>query len=104
VGFSLYLTALSVFDIGATCVWCLTSAAIWIAIMTALVVRRPAVFPRRAALRPARLTTYGVLAAAGTVVAGAFVFAAPFSVPQGYPLALARHLAETKAVMYGAFW
>ena len=42
--------------------------------------------------------------AAAAVVFGAFVFAAPSSAPAGYQLALARHLKETKAVMYGAYW
>jgi hypothetical protein len=49
------------------------------------------------------MATYGVLAAVGAIVGGAFVFAAPFSSP-GYQLALAQHLAASKAVMYGAFW
>ncbi len=104
VGFSLYLTWLSIASLGATCVWCLTSAAIMIAILALLVVRRPAPGGRKSMVRPARLATYGVLAALGAVVAGAFVFAAPFSAPAGYQAALARHLAESKAVMYGAFW
>jgi hypothetical protein len=52
----------------------------------------------------ARLATNGGLAAVGAIVAAAFVFAAPFSAPPGYQSALARHLADTKAVMYGAFW
>jgi uncharacterized membrane protein len=103
VGFSAYLTWLSVFDLGATCVWCLTSAVILIAMLAVLVMRRPAARNRKPAMSSARLATYGGLAAVGTVVAAAFVFAAPFSAPPGYQSALARHLADTKAVMYGAF-
>jgi uncharacterized membrane protein len=102
VGFSAYLTWLSLFDLGAACIWCLTSAVILIAILTVLVMRRPA--GRKRAMNAARLATNGGLAAVGAIVAAAFVFAAPFSAPPGYQSALARHLADTKAVMYGAFW
>jgi uncharacterized membrane protein len=104
VGFSLYLTALSIFELGTTCIWCLTSAAILIAISVALLRRRPAAQGRKSPFRPPRLATYGIATAVATVVAGAFVFAAPFSAPAGYQSALARHLADGKAVMYGAFW
>ena len=104
VGFSAYLAWLSVFDLGATCVWCLTSAVILIAMLAVLVMRRPAARNRKAAMSFARLFTNGGLAAVGAVVVAAFVFAAPFSAPPGYQSALARHLADTKAVMYGAFW
>jgi uncharacterized membrane protein len=104
VGFSAYLTWLSVFDLGATCVWCLTSAVILIAILAVLVMRRPTGRNRKPAMSAARLATNGGLAAVGAVVVAAFVFAAPFSAPPGYQSALARHLADTKAVMYGSFW
>jgi uncharacterized membrane protein len=104
VGFSLYLTWLSVFTIGATCAWCLTSVGLLIAILAVLTMRRPQAAGRRPSLSQARMATYGGLAAVGAIVAGAFVFAAPFSAPAGYQMALARHLADSKAVMYGAFW
>jgi len=104
VGFSIYLTGLSIFDVGATCIWCLTSAVILALTLATLLSRRPPPQGRRSALGPSRLATYAILAAGGTALAGAFVFAAPFSAPPGYQSALARHLTETKAVMYGAFW
>ena len=104
VGFSLYLTWLSVFTIGATCAWCLTSVGLFIVILAVLVMRRPVAAGQRRSLSQARMATYGVLAAIGAVVGGAFVFAAPFSAAPGYQMALARHLTESKAVMYGAFW
>jgi uncharacterized membrane protein len=104
VGFSAYLTWLSVFDLGATCIWCLTSGVILIAMLAVLVMRRPVARNRKPAMSSARLATNGGLAAVGAIVAAAFVFAAPFSAPPGYQSALARHLADTKAVMYGAFW
>jgi len=104
VGFSAYLTALSVFDLGAACVWCLASAIIFMGLLVALLRRRPPAVGRKSPFLPARLATYGGLTAVGTVIAGAFVFAAPSSAPAAYQSALARHLTETKAVMYGAFW
>ncbi|HEV8439275.1 MAG TPA: vitamin K epoxide reductase family protein [Methylomirabilota bacterium] len=102
VGFSVYLTALSVFVLGATCGYCLGSAAIAVALLVALLRRRPPA-SGTPLLRPVRLATYGGLAAAGAIVLGAFVFAAPGSAP-GYALGLARHLKATGAMMYGAYW
>lgn len=104
VGFSAYLTWLSIFTLGTTCVWCLTSTAIMIATLAMIALRRPQAGSRRTAPGPGRLATYGVMSAVGAIVAGAFVFAAPISAPPGFQAGLARHLAETKAVMYGAFW
>jgi uncharacterized membrane protein len=103
VGVSAYLTALSFLVLGAGCVYCLASAAIAIALLLVLLWQRPLALDRKP-LRPVRLAIYGVFAAAGAVVFGAFVFAAPSSAPPGYQLALARHLKETGAVMYGAYW
>lgn len=104
VGFSAYLTALSILVIGATCAYCLASAAIAVAILVFLLRHRPPVTGRKSPLRPARLAVGGVAAAALAVLAGAFVFAMPAAAPPGYQAALARHLTKTGAVMYGAFW
>src|SRR5262245_21043474 len=104
VGFSIYLTALAVFELGATCVWCVSSGVILILLSAALWRVRPIPPDRKTPLSFPRLGTYGGLAALGAAVAGAFVFAAPISAPAGYAAALARHLADTRAVMYGAFW
>ena len=104
VAFSAYLTALSVFVIGATCVYCLASAAIMAAILGLLVWRRPVAPARGPALRPARLLVGGVAAGAITVLAGAFLYAMPSAEAPSYQAALARHLRESGAVMYGAHW
>lgn len=105
VGFSAYLTYLSVFEIGATCVYCLASAAIVVALLVALLRARPAVVPHRSPLRPARLAWLGTGSAVGAVLAGVLVFAAGTGGgPAGYEVALARHLTATRAVMYGAYW
>ena len=104
VGFSAYLTALSLFVLGGACIYCLGSAAIEVALVVTLLVRRPAARGRRSPLRAIPLAGYGTLAAAVSIVFGAFVFAAPSSAPAGYQSALARHLRQTGAVMYGAYW
>ena len=104
VAFSAYLTALSVFVIEATCVYCLASAGIMVAILVLLVWRRPAAPARGPALRPARLLAGGVAAAALTVLAGTFLYAMPSAEAPSYQAALARHLRESGAIMYGAYW
>jgi uncharacterized membrane protein len=104
VGFSLYLTVLSLFVLGGACIYCLTSGAILVALVVALMWRRPPASGRRSPLRPVRLATYGTAAAIGAIVFGAFVFAAPSAGPPEYQVALARHLKQTGAIMYGAWW
>jgi len=105
VAFSLYLTSISIFVIGATCPYCLASGGIAVALLAAMVWRRPAAQGRKAAAyKPGRLVGLGVTAAVLTVLVGAFIFAADFSVPAGYQSALARHLAKKQAIFYGAYW
>jgi uncharacterized membrane protein len=105
VSFSGYLTALQVFVIGAVCAYCLLSAGIAAALLGVLLVRRPSPTGRRSSVRPARVAALGVLTAVATVALGAAGFALGGSrETSGYREALARHLAETGAVMYGAYW
>lgn len=104
VGFSVYLTFLALFVIGATCVYCLTSVAIMVALLVLLLWRRPPAPGRRSPFQPIRLATYGTVAGVGAIVFGAFVYAAPSSAPADYQLALARHLRQVSGIMYGAYW
>jgi len=105
VAFSIYLTSISIFVIGATCPYCLASGGIAVALLVVMVWRRPAAQGRpAAAYKPGRLVGLGLTAAVLTVLVGAFIFAADFSVPAGYQDALARHLVKTQAIFYGAFW
>jgi uncharacterized membrane protein len=101
VGFSIYLTAVSVLVVRATCAYCLASTGLMVAILLVLLWRR-ASLPRRrrlAALVP------GALAAAVLVPLGAaFIYAMPSGGGAGFEAALARHLREQGAVMYGAYW
>ena len=103
VAFSAYLTALSVFQLRAACGWCVASAAIVVAILAALLWRRPSPGPRWPSLQPARLAMLAGAVALATVAAafGAFSAAGPGS---AYQEALARHLRDSGARFYGAYW
>jgi uncharacterized membrane protein/glutaredoxin len=102
VGISFYLTALSLLVIHATCAYCLASAVVTVVLLLA-------VWWRRAAL-PGRRPKVGTLIAGGLAAAvlvpfgAAFIFAFPTGGGAGFEAALARHLREKGAVMYGAYW
>jgi len=101
VGFSIYLTAVSLLVIRTTCAYCLASGAITVAILLVLL-RRRAGLPRR---RKLWAVVPGALAAAVLVPLGAaFIYAIPAGGGGGFEGALARHLREKGAVMYGAYW
>ena len=105
VGFSAYLTWLELFVIRALCGYCLVSAALSVALLALLLWKRPVIGGRHSSVRPARLATLGGASALAPIVLGAAIFAATTdSGNLGYQEALARHLAATGAVMYGAYW
>ena len=103
--FSLYLTYLSIFVIGATCAYCLASAGIALGLFGLLLLRRPPAAGRRSPVRLARVVALGSATAVATVILGAAVFATlePKEAAT-YQEALARHLKASGAVMYGAYW
>ena len=105
VAFSLYMTYISIFVVGATCPYCLASGATALVLLVVMLWRRPAPQGRQAAAyQPGKLAGLGITAAIFTVVFGAFIFAADFSTPAGYQSALAQHLTKTHSIFYGAFW
>jgi uncharacterized membrane protein len=105
VAFSIYLTYLSIFVIGATCTYCLASGAISLLLLVTMLVRRPAAQGRAAqAYRLKRLAGLGITAGVAAVLFGAFIFAADFSTPADYQMALAEHLKKNQAIFYGAYW
>lgn len=105
VAFSIYMTYISLTAVGATCPYCLASGAIAVALLVVMVWRRPRPQGKAAAAyKPGTLTGLGITAAVVTVLFGAFIFAADFSQPAGYQAALARHLAKSQVIFYGAFW
>jgi uncharacterized membrane protein len=105
VAFSAYLTYLSLWELGAVCPYCLADAGIALALLATLLVRRPAVTGRRSPVRPQRLVVIGATLAVATVVfaAGVFVTDAPTAATARQE-ALARHLAASGAIFYGAYW
>src|SRR5262245_5912016 len=105
VGFSAYLTWLEAFIIRALCSYCLVSAGLAVAMLALLLWNRSPITSRRSSVSPARLITLGGASALAAIVVGAAIFAADTgSGNAGYQEALARHLAATGAVMYGAYW
>jgi uncharacterized membrane protein len=104
VGFSAYLTWISASVIHAFCPYCLASGAVAVALLGVLVWRGRALGGRRSPARPARMATLGVVSALAAIVVGAGIYAAnPESAEPAYREALARHLKERGALMYGAF-
>jgi len=103
VAFSGYLTGVSLLVIGAACVWCLVSAALTVALLGAVLTTRPP-GGRRSWLRAPRLPIAGALTAVATLVLAAGLFVEPVGGSPAYRLALARHLADMDAKMYGAYW
>jgi len=102
VGVSAYLTALSLLVIHATCAYCLASGALMLLILVGLWWHRAEAPGRRRRL--ASLLPGAVAAAVLVPFGAAFIFAMPPSVGAGSPEMLARHLRESGAVMYGAYW
>jgi uncharacterized membrane protein len=104
VAFSAYLTAVSLFVLRAACVYCLISTAIE-ALILADVIRWWRWTPglRAIALLPrAAMIGGGAAALAAALALVAFALSPAGATP--YQVALARHLASTGAVMYGAYW
>jgi uncharacterized membrane protein len=103
VAFSGYLTVIALGVLRAACWWCLASATIMLALLIALVRRRPPPGPRWVSLQPARLALLG----GGVAVVTIGLSVAVFSVTgpgSAYQEALARHLSATGARFYGTFW
>jgi len=90
--FSIYLT-------------CLASGVISLLLLVTMLVRRPVAQGRAAqAYTLKRLAGLGITAGVAAVLVGAFIFAADFSTPAGYQVALAEHLKKNQAIFYGAYW
>lgn len=102
VGVSVYLTALSLLIIHATCAYCLASGVIMLAILALLWRRRSDRPGRRTKLSSA--IGYAVALAVLAPFGAAFIFAMPEGGSAAYEAALARHLRDQGAVMYGAYW
>ena len=105
LGYSLYLTGISVEVIGVTCAYCLISLALMGAIFLTLVFQRPRGLPAFAWVSWVAQT--GVLAVA-VVLALHLHYRGVFDAAAGpedpYLRAIAEHLEASGAVFYGAYW
>jgi uncharacterized membrane protein len=103
--FSAYLAYVQLVVLDAICAWCVLDALIAVALLGVLVWRRPLPSGRRSPTRPGRLGAVGAVTAVLTIVfaIGAYVGDGPASTGN-YREALARHLSQTGAVFYGAYW
>ena len=103
--FSVYLTTVSVTLLGATCPYCLTSLAIMTALFAVVTSQRPAEMPgftwRRLLLRAAPAAAV-VIALLHLNYVG--VLGRPPAVEDPFARALALHLSQRGAKMYGAYW
>lgn len=104
VSFSGYLTYLQLVEIRAFCGYCVLSAVIAVAIFAVLLIQRPAGSGRRFPARKPRVVAFGAITAVATVLIGAGYFAASSPATATAQEALARHLADSGAMMYGAYW
>jgi uncharacterized membrane protein len=103
--FSAYLTWIELFVLRAICPYCVVVALIAVALVVVLLVRRPAVVARRTWSQPLRLAGIAVATGVVTVVVSAAAFQADTGLMQSSGQeGLARHLASSGAIFYGAYW
>ena len=104
-GFSAYLTWVELFVLHAICPYCLVVAIISVALIVVLLLRQPATAARRPWAQPLRLAGFAVTTAIVTIVVTAAAFQADTGLMQSTGQeALARHLASSGAIFYGAYW
>jgi len=105
LGYSIYLTTISVFVIGAVCFYCLISLTLMTVTFGVIVLQRPG------GMQKFKLKNWVVET---VVVALVFVggmhlhYSGVFDPAAGpkdpYLVGLAKHLSEKDAILYGAFW
>jgi uncharacterized membrane protein len=100
VAFSGYLTTLALLTLRAACAWCLVSAALSVAILATVWWRRPSA----AGATVAAHLGWGAVTAGITVTVVAWLYAMAPEAWEPRQRALAAHLRQSGAVMYGAHW
>jgi uncharacterized membrane protein len=100
-----YLTAISLFVIQATCVYCLTSLGLMAALFIVVALQRPPGLPRFSWPAWAGQTALlAVVLVAGLHLYYGGLFSSAMGPEDPYLKGLAEHLASSGAVFYGAFW
>jgi uncharacterized membrane protein len=105
LGYSVYLTAVSLLVIDAACIYCLASLSIMAVIFGVIIFQRPAALPDFNYMAWAGKTivvTMVIISGIHLHYSGVFDPAAGPEDP--YLKGLAEHLSQEKAVFYGAFW
>jgi uncharacterized membrane protein len=103
--FSGYLTWIELVVLRAICPYCIVVALAAVALLVLLIVRRPHAVMRRSWGAPVRLAALAVVTAVVVIVFGAAAFKVDTTfMASSAQEGLARHLASTGAVFYGAFW
>lgn len=105
LGYSIYLTSISLLVIEAACVYCLASLSIMAVIFGVIIFQRPAKLPDFNYMAWAGKTTVVTMVIIGGMhlhYSGVFDPAAGPEDP--YLRGLAEHLSQEKIVFYGAFW
>ena len=105
VGYSVYLTSVSLFVIDALCAYCLVSLSIMTVIFGVVIVQRPE------GMKNFKLKTWVAATAvvAMVIIGGVHLhYSGDFDPQSGaedpYLKGLATHLRQNDAVLYGAFW
>jgi len=105
VGVSVYLTAISLWVIRATCFYCLTSLGLMTVLLIVVALQHPAGLP--AFSWPAwggQTALLTVVIVAGLHLHYAGLFDSTMGPEDPYLQGLAEHLNKSGAVFYGAFW
>ncbi|MGH7833752.1 MAG: vitamin K epoxide reductase family protein [Candidatus Binatia bacterium] len=103
--YSIYLTGVSFIQLDSACPYCLTSLALFVAVLAVTLYQRPENLPRFE-WRPWLLKTAGagLLAVAVLHLHYAGILGRPAQEETPRLRALAEHLTKTEAKFYGAFW
>ena len=105
LGYSAYLTVISLTVIEAACVYCLASLTLLGAIFAVTAFQRPAGLANFSWPSWAGQTAVLALAVAGGMhLHYSGVFSASAGPEDPYLKALANHLSQTEAIFYGAYW
>ena len=105
LGYSVYLTSVSLFVIDALCAYCLVSLSIMTAIFGTVVAQRPAGMENfRFPVWIAETAVVVLLVIGGMHLHYSGVFDPAAGPEDPYLQGLATHLSRNDAVMYGAFW
>lgn len=102
---SWYLTAVSIFDIEATCTYCLISFGIMNALLVLLLARRPAHMPEHAWKKSLPVPAVSSILVVALLFMHFSGYLHPAAGPEKpYLKALAMHLRDADARFYGAYW